>query len=87
MNVPERLVLINGTAETPAMGQVILVSADEAEGVFAITDVSVRVPAGFAVLPVTGEIRVLTGPLAGTYSVSQVRPNRHHTRYIVGRLS
>ena len=87
MNFPERVVLIDGTAETPAPAQVVLVSAKEAEGVFAITDVSVRVPPGYAVLPTTGQVRVTTGPLAGTYGISQVRPNRHHTRYIVGRVS
>lgn len=87
MNFPERMTLINGDAQTPAFGMAVLVSAKEAEGVFNVTDVSIRVPASYPVLPVTGKITVASGPMAGTYSVTQVRPNRHHSRYICSRLS
>lgn len=87
MNYPDRVTLVDGVTETPAYALVVLISAKEAEGVFNITDVSVRVPPGYPVLPVTGSIRVEGGPLAGAYNVTQARPNRHHTRYIVDRVS
>lgn len=87
MNFPDRVTLVDDIVETPAYALVVLISAKEAEGVFNISDVSVRVPLGYPVLPVTGSIRVESGPLVGTYNVSQVRPNRHHTRYVVGRAT
>jgi hypothetical protein len=89
VNYPERVELIDGSAPAvPASATVSLISGDEAaDGVFLVSDVSVRVPPGFAVLPTTGSIRVLTGPLAGTFNVQQIRPNRHHTRYVARRVS
>ena len=87
MNFPEKVTLINDAAQTPAFGMVVLVSAKEAEGVFNVTDVSIRVPASYPVLPTTGKIAVASGPLAGTYNITQVRPNRHHSRYICTRLA
>ena len=72
---------------TPAQAMVNLVSSREvADGAFSVTDVSVRVPSGYAVLPADGSVRIVTGPLAGTYSIFQVRPNRHHTRYVCRRV-
>ncbi len=90
MNFAERIVLITGETdevEVTAYGMAVLVSAKEAEGNWSITDVSFRVPPSYDVSPVTGKIRLETGPLAGTYSIKQVRPSRHHTRYIASRLS
>lgn len=74
------------TASVPAT--VVLVSAKEGtDGAFAITDVSIRVPGGVPVEDTSVTLRVGTGPLAGDYSVQQVRPNRHHTRYIGRRVN
>lgn len=88
MNFPERVALVySDIREVEAPAAVSLVSAKEAEGVFTITDVSVRVPPGYEILPTTGSLRVLAGPLAGNYNVQQVRPNRHHSRYVVRRVS
>lgn len=87
MNYTDRVVLIDGASERECPASIVLVSATEAEGVFSITDVSIRVPVGFPVLPTTGEIRVETGPLVGTYKVTQPRPNRQHSRYICTRLA
>ncbi|PRZ41908.1 hypothetical protein CLV47_10734 [Antricoccus suffuscus] len=87
MNYLERVALVSGASEVEAPATVALVSAQEAYEVFLVTDVSVRVPPGFAVLGTTDSVRVLTGPLAGTYRVTQVRPSRHHTRYMVARTT
>lgn len=88
MNFPERAAIVPDQGpETPIYAAVQLVSAKEAEGVFTITDVSIRVPSSYPVAPTTGAIRVDTGPLAGTFNVKQIRPNGHHVRYIATRLS
>lgn len=89
MNYPERVSLIHSaTDEEEATATVSLISAKEGvDGAFLITDVSVRVPPGYRVLDNSASVRVLTGPLAGDYGIQQVRPNRHHTRYVVRRVS
>ncbi len=88
MNFPDRLTLITGEtkAESPAYGLAVLISAKEAEGVFTVTDVSFRIPPGYPILLTTDQIRVEGGPMAGTYGVNQIRPNRSHTRYIATRV-
>ncbi len=88
MNFPDRLTLVTGQEETesPAYGLVVLISAKESEGVFTITDVSIRIPPGYPILATTDKVTVDGGPMAGTSSITQIRPNRNHTRYVATRV-